>query len=73
MEYLNRGVVAVPDGGNIFVSWRLLVTDDDKTAFNVYRAVDNGKAAKLNKIPVDAFTHYVDAKADSTKSYTLLV
>ena len=30
MEYLNRGVVAVPDGGNIFVSWRLLVTDDDK-------------------------------------------
>ena len=31
MEYLNRGVVAVPDGqGNIFISWRLLVTDDDK-------------------------------------------
>ena len=44
MEYLNRGVVAVPDGqGNIFVSWRLLVTDDDKVGFNVpMRVVPTG-------------------------------
>jgi len=74
MEYLNRGVVAVPDGqGNIFVSWRLLVTDDDKVAFNVYRIVNNGKLAKLNKAPVSAYTHYADEKTDSTKTYTYFV
>lgn len=74
MEYLNRGVVAVPDGnGNIFVSWRLLVTDEDNVGFNVYRSVNNEKAIKLNKKPVDAFTHFNDEKIDSTKSYTYYV
>ncbi len=74
MEYLNRGVVAVPDGsGNIFVSWRLLVTDDDKVAFNIYRSVNNAKAIKINKSPVDSFTHYADKKIDSIKSYTYYV
>lgn len=74
MEYLNRGVVAVPDGkGNIFVSWRLLVTDEDNIAFNVYRSANNEKAVKLNKKPVDAFTHYNDESIDSSKAYTYFV
>ncbi len=74
MEYLNRGIVAVPDGkGNIFVSWRLLVTDDDKIAFNIYRSMNNAKAIKINKTPVAAFTNYNDEKIDSTKSYTYYV
>jgi rhamnogalacturonan endolyase len=74
MEYLNRGVVAVPDGkGNIFVSWRLLVTDEDNIGFNVYRLANNDKAVKLNKKPVDAFTHFNDEKIDSTKAYTYYV
>ena len=39
MEYLDRGVVALPDGkGNIFISWRLLGTDSEAVAFNIYRA-----------------------------------
>ncbi|MEY2917397.1 MAG: hypothetical protein RIS73_1111 [Bacteroidota bacterium] len=74
MEYLNRGVVAVPDGkGNIFVSWRLLVTDEDNIGFNVYRLANNDKAVKLNKKLVDAFTHFNDEKIDSTKAYTYYV
>jgi rhamnogalacturonan endolyase len=74
MEYLNRGVVAVPDGkGNMFVSWRLLVTDDDNTGFNVYRSANNDKAIKLNKKSVDAFTHYNDDNIDSSKAYTYYV
>jgi rhamnogalacturonan endolyase len=38
MEKLDRGVVAVhqPDG-KVFVSWRLLATDPEGVAFNVYR------------------------------------
>ncbi|HEY5748588.1 MAG TPA: hypothetical protein VIU12_21105, partial [Chryseolinea sp.] len=38
MEYLDRGLVAVPDGkGNVFVSWRWLVTDDDAKTFELFR------------------------------------
>jgi rhamnogalacturonan endolyase len=74
MEYLNRGIVAVPDGeGNIFVSWRLLVTDDEKVTFNIYRAINNAKAIKINKTPIAAFTNYNDEKIDSTKAYTYYV
>ena len=74
MEYLNRGVVAVPDGkGNIFVSWRLLVTDEDNIAFNIYRSANNEPAVKLNKKPVDAVTHFNDEKIDSTKAYTYYI
>lgn len=74
MEYLNRGLVAVPDGkGNIFVSWRLLVTDDDKVCFNVYRSTGNNKAVKLTAKPVEAFTHFNDEKTDSTQAYTYYV
>ena len=40
MEFLDRGLVAVPlaDGG-VSVGWRLLVTDPESVAFNLYRQV----------------------------------
>lgn len=38
MEHLDRGGVAVSmAGGGVFVSWRLLGTDNEKTAFHLYR------------------------------------
>jgi len=45
MERLDRGVVAVhqPDG-KVFVSWRLLASDPENTAFNVYRTTAPGPA-----------------------------
>lgn len=45
MENLSRGVVAVhqPDG-RVFVSWRLLGTDPDGVAFNLYRTTGPGEA-----------------------------
>lgn len=74
MEYLNRGVVAIPDGkGNMYISWRLLVTDEDGVAFNVYRQVGNGKATKLNNAVVQKTTQFLDSKTDSTRSYTYFV
>jgi rhamnogalacturonan endolyase len=74
MEYLNRGVVAMPDGnGNIFVSWRLLATDDAKAAFNIYRAVNSGKATKINAQPITNITSFLDENTDSTKNYTYQV
>lgn len=71
MEYLDRGLIAIPDGkGNVFVSWRLLVTDEEKAAFNVYRSTDGGKAEKLNPYPIANVTHFTDKNIDSTKTYT---
>jgi rhamnogalacturonan endolyase len=37
MEKLGRGVVALPQAKGIFISWRLLGTDDAKTTFDVIR------------------------------------
>ena len=38
MEKLDRGVVAVANGSNVFVSWRFLGTDDEmNTTFDVLR------------------------------------
>ena len=37
MEALGRGVVALPQKTGIFVSWRLLGTDDARTTFDVLR------------------------------------
>jgi rhamnogalacturonan endolyase len=74
MEFLDRGVVAIPDGqGNVFVSWRLLVTDNDKIGFNVYRAKENAKAVKLNVKPVTDVTSFTDKNIDTTKSYSYFV
>ncbi len=74
MERLGRGVVAVNQGdGKVFVGWRLLGTDADKIAFNLYRSTDNGKPIKLNDKPITAATSFVDAKADLTKSNSYFV
>ena len=37
MEKLGRGVVALPQAKGIFISWRLLGTDDARTTFDVIR------------------------------------
>jgi len=70
MEYLDRGVVATPAApGKVFVSWRLLVTDDDKIGFNVYRFVAGSKAKKLNAKPITEVTSWIDNTVDSNETY----
>src|SRR4051812_24157112 len=72
MENLGRGVVALNQGGGkVFVSWRLLGTDPDDLAFNVYRFSGNGQPAKLNKEPLTKVTFFEDAgvKLDQPTSY----
>jgi rhamnogalacturonan endolyase len=75
MEYLNRGVYAVNEGnGKAFVSWRLLVTDDEKIAFNVYRT-SNQKKVKVNASPLTKQTNIVDEFADTIaeRTYTVTI
>src|SRR5688500_11812576 len=64
-ERLGRGVVAVSTGGGrVFVGWRLLATDPDLVAFNVYRAGGASGPVKLNDQPLAGPTHFVDDPPD---------
>ncbi len=74
MENLGRGVVALNEGGGkIFVSWRLLGTDPDDIAFNLYRATDDAEPIKINGAPITESTNYVDTGVDTTKSNAYFV
>jgi rhamnogalacturonan endolyase len=74
MENLGRGVIAVRQLDNkIFVSWRLLATDPEAVAFNLYRTIGGGKPIKLNAQPIAAATSFVDEKADLTKANAYFV
>ncbi len=52
MEKLDRGVVAVHQAdGKVFVSWRLLATDPDGVAFNVYRTTPMRESERVQAGP----------------------
>jgi rhamnogalacturonan endolyase len=69
MENLGRGVIAIADGGNkVFVSWRMLGTDPDGIAFNVYRKSGNDQPIRLNARPITNATFLVDSLADASKT-----
>ncbi|QDU89786.1 Rhamnogalacturonan endolyase YesW precursor [Pirellulimonas nuda] len=74
MENLTRGVVAVrqPNAG-VYVGWRLLGTDPEGVAFNVYRQTSGGDAQRVNDGPVAGATNLVDAAApnDASLSYAV--
>lgn len=70
-EALDRGVVAINQGGGkVFVSWRLLVSDADDAAFDVFA---NGK--KLNAEPIKDVTVLAaaDLTLDAATTFTVSV
>ncbi|MVN92762.1 rhamnogalacturonan lyase [Mucilaginibacter aquatilis] len=74
MEKLGRGVVAINQGGGkIYVGWRMLGTDPDNIAFNIYKSTGNKAAVKLNSSPITATTNYVDSNVDSTAATSYFV
>jgi rhamnogalacturonan endolyase len=71
MENLDRGVVVVNQGnGKVYISWRLLSSDAQETAFNLYRT-SNGKTVKLNTKPIFQSTNFIDSTVsiDQDNSY----
>lgn len=66
VEYLTRGVSAVPAKDGVLVSWRFLGTDSADVRFNVYK----GKK-KLNETPLFA-TNYFDAGKVKKATYTVV-
>jgi len=66
MESLGRGVVAIPqDGGKVFVGWRLLGSDPEDIAFNLYRATAGAAPVKPNAEPLTSATNFVDTGVNS--------
>ncbi|MCD8181462.1 MAG: leucine-rich repeat protein [Firmicutes bacterium] len=63
MEYLDRGTVAVKTSGGVYLSWRLLGTENYDTAFDIYR--DGEKIAAVSDS-----TDYTDTTAGS--AYTVV-
>lgn len=74
VEKLDRGVVAIhQEDGKAFVSWRLLGTDPEKVAFNIYRQLGNGDATKLNDKPLEGPTLFTDTKPEFAQGITYSV
>jgi hypothetical protein len=66
LERLDRGLVSVHSGSGNLVTWRLLGTDPQDVAFNVYRG-----GTKLNGSPITGATNYLDSGAAASSSYTV--
>lgn len=74
MENLDRGLVAIYQGnGNAYLGWRILGTEPDEIAFNIYKSVNKGKEIKLNKEPILKTTDFVDTNLDTLKTNTYTV
>lgn len=76
LENLDRGTAAVrqPDG-SVFVSWRLLGTDDDGVQFKVYRHSGDGEPVEVQSGRAGGATNLVDTDApeDSSLEYSVRV
>lgn len=69
MEKLGRGLVAVRQSADsVYVGWRMLGTDADDIAFNLYRQTGKQAAVKLNQTPITGSTNYVDIHATNTEA-----
>ncbi len=63
-EKLNRGMLALSMGeGKVYLGWRLLKSDPQSVAFNVYRTTAGAAQVKLNELPLTRTTDFIDAKA----------
>jgi len=65
MEYLDRGVVAIYIiDEEVYVGWRMLGTDPDDIAFNLYR-----NDTKVNSEPITNSTNYIDNNGSTSAIY----
>ncbi len=66
MENLDRGLVAIKTSSGVFVSWRVLGTDDATTGFNLYR-----DGSKVNSSVIVGATNLADAAGTATSKYVV--
>ncbi len=72
-EPLNRGLSALQTSNGVYLSWRLLNTDPEGIAFNVYRISEGKKEIKINGKPITQTTDFLDEKSEGkgTLSYVI--
>jgi rhamnogalacturonan endolyase len=71
IERLDRALVAVKSGSNVFLSWRLFNTDPDNVTFNIYK---NDDVTPLNVLPLDAaHTDYLETGGSGNDTYSVAV
>jgi rhamnogalacturonan endolyase len=70
-EHLDRGVVALPTtNGATYVGWRLLDSDGQNAAFDVYRSeTAEGPRQRLNEQPITSSCNFVDRAAPARGSF----
>ncbi|MDP4276864.1 MAG: rhamnogalacturonan lyase [Bacteroidota bacterium] len=66
MESLDRGVVAVKTNNGVYISWRMLATDNPAVKFNVYCGT-----RKVNLIPISNSTNTTDLYGQTSSLYTV--
>ncbi len=64
MEYLDRGLVALELKNGVYLSWRMLGTDDPDIGFNIYK---NGNL--INGEPITTSTNHVDYNGTVSDMY----
>jgi hypothetical protein len=73
-EKLNRGLMAKPnDKGQVYLGWRLLKSDPEGVAFNVYRSDGAGAPVKLNSRPVSVTTDFIDERTSASRERAYFV
>ncbi len=72
-EQIDRGLTGtVLADGNVYLSWRLLASDDDEIAFNIFRMDKKKKEKQLNDRPISLTTDFIDKiKVNSKTVYVL--
>ncbi|SEI78630.1 rhamnogalacturonan endolyase [Cyclobacterium xiamenense] len=69
MEYLDRGLIALPDEkGGVFLSWRLLGDEPADTGFDLYRIYEEEPAVKMNTSHLIQSTTFIDRKVDLSRN-----
>lgn len=71
LEKIDRGVIALTiDGTHAYLGWRLLKSDPENVAFNIYRMeVGISGFKKVNQEPLTASTNYVDSRVRTGQAY----
>ncbi len=73
MENLDRGIVAVKDNGKFYIGWRILGTDPDHLAFNLYRKNGTNTIVRVNDKPIAGASNFIDSSADASTDNTWFV
>lgn len=74
MENLDRGVIAVrKSNDSVYIGWRMLGTEPDDIAFNIYHQTGKEKAIRINKTPVTESTNYVEGNVNFQSDNTYYV